>query len=87
MCWWNWIWSSYSDLTPIGSVLEGKSPAISGKSRLVKYDNLGRLDFMDFIEIFKAKAPIATEKMRISHKLNVKLRAAFSSSDKHVMSQ
>ena len=28
---------------PKGSVLEGKSPAISGKSRLVKYYNLARL--------------------------------------------
>ena len=38
------VWSNYSDLTrpgpPKGSVLEGKSPAISGKSRLVKYCNL-----------------------------------------------
>ena len=30
------------DLTPKGSVLEGKSPAISGKSRLVKHYNLAR---------------------------------------------
>ena len=37
------------DLTPNGSGLEEKSPAISGKSRLVKYYNLARiLDFMDF---------------------------------------
>ena len=42
------VWSNYNDLTnrpgpPKASVLEGKSPAISGKSRLVKYYNFGQI--------------------------------------------
>ena len=39
-----WVWKGGKThrFPPKGSVLEGKSPAISGKSRLVKYSNLAR---------------------------------------------
>ena len=35
-----------AEVTPKGSFLEGTSPAISGKSRLVKYFNLARIIYM-----------------------------------------
>ena len=53
----HYIWSNYSrDLTrpktpPNGGELEGKSPKISGKSRLVKYNNLARLYYSSKIMV------------------------------------
>ena len=40
--WPNFIATSHDRFPPKGSVLEGKSPAISVKSRLLKYYNLAR---------------------------------------------
>ena len=42
-----YIWSNYSDLGPQKVAEKGKSPAISGKSRLVKYYNFNLARYMD----------------------------------------
>ena len=48
---WNIIATSHGSLTAKGSFLEGKSPAISGKSRLVKYYSIwpDPLTFEEFV--------------------------------------